>query len=77
MMMVKEKQIQDSKEMYISEIKICLRFNYSMSNEIVHQLITKFKDIFNTDPSYIYHYDAEYWANYIAEANGFEKHNCA
>lgn len=57
-------------ESYILEIKMHLSNKYNIDSNNIESLISRFKLILDDDPEYVFHYDAEYWADYIAESSG-------
>lgn len=56
-------------ENYLNEVRSCLR-DYGITQNDIDVLMIKFENILKRDSSYVFHYDSQYWANYIAEASG-------
>ncbi|KZL89164.1 hypothetical protein [Clostridium magnum] len=47
-----------------------LKNQYNIDQDAIDLLVSRFKLILEEDPTYVFHYDAEYWAKYIAESSG-------
>jgi hypothetical protein len=55
---------------FIKKVELTISQKYNISKYNLDNLMLKFKDMMIEDPQYVYHYDEEYWADYIAEASG-------
>jgi len=56
-------------KIFLNEVKEHLETKYSASPEYINLMLSKLKKQINDDPVYIYHWDSEYWADYIVEVN--------
>lgn len=72
-MLAKKEPVRDYTELYIQEIRLNLLHEFNLDPLIINELIAKFRLLLDEDPTYVYHYNSEYWASYIAEASGFSK----
>jgi len=55
---------------YLDGVKCHLRIKYNISPEIVDSWLDKLREHINDDPEYVFHYNAEYWADFMVEASG-------
>ena len=74
-MIVKKMSLMNNKsqtyqENFINEVRTYLKLDFGISGSNCDYLIEKFKKILQKDASYVFHYDSQYWARYIAEASG-------
>jgi len=54
-------------KIFIDEVKSYLESKYKFSCEEISLVLNKLSKMIIDDPTYVYHYDSEYWADYIAE----------
>lgn len=63
----KQEEDNELDKEFISYIKEDLILHFDVSEEEADKMINKsvFMKLLKEDPDYVYHYEAEYWANYI------------
>jgi len=69
---IKEDDSRKYRENYINEVCSSLT-EYGLKKNDVDMLMNKFKNMIQKDPSYVFHYNSQYWASYILEASGMDK----
>jgi len=69
---IKEDNSRKYHENYINEVYLFLR-EHGLSKRDADSLINKFKIMVKQDPLYVFHYNSQYWADYILEASGMDK----
>jgi len=70
--LIKDVNRQSYYENYINEIRSSL-IDFGLDKNDIEVLMNKFKIMVKKDSSYVFHYDSQYWANYILEASGLNK----
>jgi len=58
-------------KIFMNEVKNYLKSKYKFSCEEISLMLDKLSKMIVDDPIYVYHYDSEYWADYIIEVNNF------
>ena len=59
-------------KIFLNEVKNYLKSKYNIpcDCEEISLMLEKLSKMIINDPIYVYHYDSEYWADYITEAYG-------
>ena len=58
-------------KIFMNEVKNYLKSKYKFACEEISLMLDKLSKMIVDDPIYVYHYDSEYWADYIIEVNNF------
>jgi len=60
-------------EFFLNEVGMYLEVKHKIEPDNIVLMLNKLKRQINNDPEYVYHYNSEYWADYIAEASSLGK----
>ena len=59
-------------EQYVNEVEQILRYKYKINDIVIVFMIFDLLRMIEDDPVYVFHYDSEYWGNFIAKASGYK-----
>jgi len=52
---------------FIKKVELIISQKYSISKQNLDNLIFKFKNMMIEDSQYVYHYNEEYWSEYLIQ----------